>query len=127
MESKHFKNNELTCHCGCGQNLMDEKFLGLLEDLRLWFGKPINLSSAYRCPSHNMSVSNSGMTGPHTTGKAVDILVYGENARCLLKGILAINFTGVGLSQKDSYAGRFIHVDALMNQENPPRPWIWSY
>ena len=127
MESKHFKNNELICHCGCGQNLMDEKFLGLLEDLRLWFGKPINLSSGYRCPSHNANVSSSGMSGPHTTGKAVDILVHGENARCLLKGVLAINFTGIGISQKGSYDKRFIHVDTLMNQENPPRPWVWSY
>ena len=127
MESKHFKNNELTCHCGCGQNLMDEKFLGLLEDLRLWFGKPINLSSGYRCPSHNMSVSNSGSMGPHTTGKAVDMLVCGNDARCLLKGILAINFTGIGVSQKGPHEKRFIHVDILMDQENPPRPWIWSY
>ena len=125
--SKHFKQYELECHCGCGQNKMGEKFLSLLEDLRTYYGKPINISSAYRCPEHNNNVSNSGFWGPHTTGQAVDIVICGFNAMHLLKGILAIGFSGVGISQRGSHEKRFIHIDTLMDEVNPPRPWIWSY
>ena len=127
MESEHFKQYELECHCGCGGNEITREFLDLLEDLRAWYGKPIGLSSAFRCPTHNNAVSSTGSTGPHTTGQAVDILVFGFDAKCLLKGALSLGFSGIGINQKGNRGGRFIHLDTLSEPGHKPRPWLWSY
>ena len=48
------------------------RVLDLLQTARENLG-PLQITSAYRCPSHNDSVSSTGMAGPHTTGLAVDI------------------------------------------------------
>jgi hypothetical protein len=71
-------------------------------------------------------VSTTGFDGPHTTGKAADILVYGEDALLLLKLALARGFTGIGISQKGDIHSRFIHLDILA-QPDYPRPFLWSY
>ena len=73
-----FSREELQCRCGeCGYLCkMDETFMMYLEELREKFSKPLYLSSGFRCPAHNRKVSSSGSpNGPHTTGKAVDILI----------------------------------------------------
>jgi len=125
--SEHFPHHELVCHCGCGRNEMDASFMEMLEDLRAWMGnKPIVLSSAFRCPNYNDSISTTGTNGPHTTGHAVDILVHGEQAYRLLQGALHIGFTGIGINQKGRLGGRFIHLDDLSVPEYP-RPRIFSY
>lgn len=116
-----FARHELACRC-CGQALMDAQFIELLDALREDFG-PIILSSAYRCPDYNAQVSSTGRDGPHTMGKAVDILVSGADAHRLLR--LALDdFSGVGVSQKGPHESRFIHLDTIAEG---PRPWVWSY
>jgi len=95
-----------------------------VELLRTIAGFPFRVSSAYRCPSHNMDVSSTGHNGPHTTGHAVDIKVYGPRAYMLVQYALKIGFAGVGVKQKGSRTSRFIHIDDLANGL---RPWIWSY
>ena len=53
--SRFFKKAELRCRCGCDEAKMDGKFLSKLDTLRSRYGKPIVLSSAYRCTKHNES------------------------------------------------------------------------
>lgn len=126
-ETEHFKHAELVCPC-CGVNGMDEEFLHVLEDFRIWYAKPMKLSGAYRCPTHNREVSTTGSTGPHTLGKAVDILVTGEDAYVLLKAALRFGFTGIGINQRGPHGMRFIHLDNLMPEEaNGLRPRVWTY
>ena len=77
-----FSREELQCRCGeCGYLCkMDEAFMMYLEELREKFSKPLYLSSGFRCPAHNRKVSSSGSpNGPHTTGKAVDILIANKS------------------------------------------------
>ena len=124
METIHFKNHELQCHCGCGENRMDPDFMEKLEVLREKVDFPMFLSSAYRCPSHNAEVSTSGKTGPHTQGKAVDVRISGDKAFELLKHALALGFHGVGISQTGAWAQRFIHLDMA---DDCPRPRVWTY
>ena|SRR3990167_540264 len=123
-ESQYFKKNELECKCGCGQALMDKNFLSKLDSLRWRYNQPIVLSSAYRCPDHNEKVSSTGRTGPHTTGKAVDIRVSGVRAHCLLILACQLQFKGIGVSQKGKHGSRFIHVDDV---DDYTRPAVWSY
>jgi uncharacterized protein YcbK (DUF882 family) len=104
---------------------MDAVFLEQLDELRHMYGKPLIITSGYRCPDHNAAVSATGRTGPHTTGRAADLRVDRRDALQLLKLALALNFTGIGVNQKGN--GRFLHVDNLPNAHGQPRPTIWSY
>jgi len=120
--TKHFHIEELACKC-CGQMGFAPDFLQALESLRVAYGKPMIVSSGYRCPKHNGDVSTTGGSGPHTIG-AVDVLVRGADALHLIDVALGAGWTGFGISQKG--ASRFIHLDRL-NDVGHPRPIIWSY
>lgn len=129
--TKHFSETELQCKCGnCEFTGMDSDFMELLEAVRTdpdW-NRPMKISSAYRCPEHNSAVSSTGMTGPHTSGKAIDIQLSGADAHLFLGVAMGYDFTGIGIAQKGSHGSRFIHLDLLEDGETKgPRPWIWSY
>lgn len=96
-----------------------------LDALREECGFPLLINSGYRCPKHNLEVSHTGETGPHTTGHAVDIRVDRGRAYRLLALAPKYGFTGIGIQQKGG--GRYIHLDDLPNDINQPRPTVWSY
>ena len=123
--SKYFTKEELQCKCGCEQAPMDKNFLERLDGLRWMYNSPIVLSSAYRCPEYNAKVSGTGKTGPHTTGKAVDIRCSGQAAHRILALAAQLNFSGIGVSQKGDHNSRFIHIDDIEDENK--RPWAWSY
>jgi zinc D-Ala-D-Ala carboxypeptidase len=125
--SEHFSDAELRCKCGCGRNLMREGFMRKLESLRVYLGFPMSVSSAYRCPTHNSSVSSTGLDGPHTTGRAIDIAVHGSAALKIIGRAKEFGFSGVGVSQKGTHGSRFIHLDDLDSTSRRPRPHVWSY
>ena len=124
----HFTVAELACKCGCGM-LPEKSFMEKVETLRAVYGKPMRVASAARCPAHNDLVSSTGRNGPHTTGRAIDIAVAGEDAHQLLRVAMRFcSFTGIGVSQKGApREGRFLHFDDLPNAPGQPRPTLWSY
>lgn len=116
----YFRELEFDCK-HCGKNDMQPEFLDSLYRLREKYGRPIVISSGYRCPEYNERISSTGRNGPHTTGLAADILCSGTEARVLLE--LVVNeFPRIGISQKGAHSTRFIHVDCL---DKPG--WVWSY
>jgi uncharacterized protein YcbK (DUF882 family) len=118
----YFTNEELACSC-CGRNDFDSDFLRLLNHLRQECDFPFVVSSAYRCPRHPIEAAKKKL-GAHTTGKAVDILVYGERAQRLLQAALNVGIERIGISQKGDIKARFIHLDVC---HDLPSPAIWSY
>lgn len=120
----NFTEEEFRCR-HCGKAPMDEAFLAKLQLLRSRLGRPIQINSGYRCPEHNSQVSSTGRTGPHTTGKAVDIASHSDGAYSLVRLALELGFLGIGVSQRPGQ-GRFIHIDTLTGHESQ-RPAIWSY
>ena len=46
----------------------------LFEPIREWYGKPITVSSFYRCPELNKAVNGSKTSG-HVLGNSIDITV----------------------------------------------------
>ena len=98
-----------------------------VERVRIMVGFPLQVSSAARCPAYNAKVSKTGMTGPHTTGRAIDFKVFGASAFKVMEAMLAEGFTGIGVSQKGPHGERFIHGDDLPSAEGQPRPTVWSY
>lgn len=112
------------CHCGCG-GLPEHELMLFLEDIRERLGFPLKISSGYRCPAYNARVSRTGLTGPHTTGLAVDIKVWGNKALSLLGVATLDGASGIGVSQKGDESSRFIHVDIIEDEDT--RPALWSY
>ena len=71
---KYFDRHEFTCKCGCGSNTVDAELLHVLDELRVFFNKPVIVLSGFRCPQHNMAIGGSP-TSQHMLGKAADITV----------------------------------------------------
>lgn len=122
----HFSDEEVTCKCGCGM-LPKQDFMDRVEELRVKVDAPMAVSSGARCAAHNQAVSRTGTTGPHTTGRAIDLKVSGHTAYKVVMWAGRLGFTGIGISQKGSQGSRFVHLDDLHNRIGQPRPWIWSY
>ena len=115
----NFTPDEFRCKC-CGTLDIDTEILNLLQKARGVLG-PLQIASAYRCPSHNASVSSTGETGPHTSGRAVDIHVSNSQHRKQLIDYFAPKVTGLGIAKT------FIHIDILTTDEVAHRPNCWIY
>ena len=74
--SKNFDRSEFACKCGCGQDTVDVELVDVLQRLRDHVNKPIGISSANRCPSHNISVGGSPKS-QHLVSKAADLQLSG--------------------------------------------------
>ena len=123
---KYFTDKELACKCGCGKQGMKPQFMYWIVMLRKIYGKPLPLSSAYRCLFHPDEVGNPGA---HTEGMAVDISIRGLEAVLLLCVVFSLRllgapFHGFGIKQKGK--ARFIHLDGLPtdNKLGKLRPWL---
>ena len=122
-----FTPQEMRCH-GTGRLLIDEAFMDRLQRLRDACGFALPVTSGYRAPEHNARVSpRTGLTGPHTTGHAADIRVYGARAYLMLPKACELGFTGIGGHQRGDHKDRYVHVDDLEDAPHQPRPTIWSY
>ena len=120
--SAHFSEDELKCKF-TGQKGMNWDFMQKLEALRLEWGKPMHLSSAYRSSEHPAERAKSSPGYHHGKsaeggGQAVDVLIDREDAVAFLKLALKY-FNGIGINQKGE--GRFIHLD------DRSEPAMWSY
>ena len=122
--SRHFNydaDKMLACSC-CGVEGMSPAFLDLMDKIRDSVGEPLTVTSGYRCPAHNASVSSTGATGPHTTGKAMDIKADSRMRFLLIQAALKQEgITRIGVAKT------FIHLDGLGELDGFPSPRVWSY
>jgi hypothetical protein len=80
-----------------------------LQKIRDHFGKPITITSAYRCDSYNKRIG--GATGSyHSKGMACDISVSGVTPREVAKYAESIGILGIGLYESNA-DGHFVHID----------------
>lgn len=125
---RYFELSEFACQgqdCCGGESRMDHDFVHLLDHMRHQTGFPWPISSGYRCPRHNSRVSRTGLTGPHTTGRAVDVRVFGAQAHEITRIALLNGITGLGSKQHGDT--RYLHLDNLTQADGFPRPMIWTY
>lgn len=111
--SDHINSREMRCGlgrpCSCATTLIDTKLVEILERSRVHFGKPLTITSGYRCPGYNKSIG--GATGSyHSRGQAADIVVEGVAPAKVAAYAESIGVLGIGLYEtaKDGY---FVHVD----------------
>lgn len=104
MESKNFKKHELSCSC-CGEEGVDPQSLMMLQELRDLWGKPLVLSSAYRCKNHKEE-KKKVKAGTHNRGIAFDIKTTPAEQVQLIPLAISLGFKGFGLGKT------FLHIDA---------------
>lgn len=120
----NFSVNELKCKCGCNKILFSTDLLDAIQAYRNEYGSVV-ITSAYRCPEHNSSVSSTGHDGPHTTGFAVDIATDSKSQYNLVRFFLT-NYSARGIG----IAKSFTHIDLLTEAQGEKyavRPNMWSY
>jgi len=110
----------LACSC-CKAKGMSPSFLDLMDQIRDAVGEPLTVTSGYRCPKHNAKVSSTGSTGPHTTGRAIDIKADSRLRFLLIQAALKQGITRIGV------ADNFIHIDNLGELDGFPSPRVWNY
>lgn len=109
--SKNFQSTEFDCHgdkC-CNETLIDAKLVDLLQTIRDHFGKPVTITSGYRCSTHNSTVSKAN-NSYHTKGQACDFTVSGVTPREVAKYAESMGIKGIGLYETNK-DGHFVHID----------------
>lgn len=121
MLSAHFSESEFACHhCGALPTYgISSVLLTGLERLRARLGRPIIITSGYRCPVHNANVGGVS-NSQHVAGTAADIYVDGVSTRELARICKQI-FDGVG-----TYVSQgFVHVD-MRAGGSVPGYYLWE-
>lgn len=75
--SKNFNRNEFACRCtrSCGGSApVDPRLVAGLQALRDMVGKPLTISSGFRCKRHNRAIGGA-KDSLHTVAMAADVLV----------------------------------------------------
>lgn len=115
--TENFVEKEFRCRCGqCGERvLVSMQLLYALESLRAAMGRPLAVTSGFRCPLHPLSKARPNSY--HIKGMAADISTHGMSGKDLhlfmrkayqLFGGVALNYMA------------YIHVDV-----GPKRTWTY--
>ena len=117
MELKHFNKSEFTCKCGCGETVISDDLLEMLDEARSFAKTPFVINSGYRCKNHPESIKSP--TSSHIKGLAVDIKCTNSKKRAII--IDALGYVGF---KRFGIADTFIHTDIDEKKSNPA---IWLY
>ncbi len=134
----NFVWSELACpHCGA--LAWNATALETIQAIRDRYGRPMWLSSAYRCPLHPTEARKE-RPGAHASALpgdfAIDVVIHGwpaeELADAAKQTFLELDLTsdsgrpliGLGRRQHGPRARRFVHID---HWPEGPRPTVWSY
>lgn len=99
-------DKKLSCSCGCGGTIEDERVIWVVTCVRIKFGKPVTITSGFRCLKYNASIGSSDGS-QHPKGTAVDFQVKDvspKEVQAFLDDLLAGRF-GLG------YGSNFTHLD----------------
>ena len=152
--ARHFGWEEVRCH-HC-RDLGDHGFPArdvlegepfkllcmILDGVRGYIGKPLIVTSWYRCPDHPVEAAKRH-PGVHSHGIAADIRI---NRATVLTAVESIMHTarmgyhdqlhtfgspilGIGFQQKGDMRARYMHVDVggMIPEYKPFRGAVWTY
>ena len=113
---KYFNKSEFS-----NFEMMDEKLLSMLDEMREIYGYPIKITSSYRSPDHPIEAAKKE-PGEHSYGAAGDIVSDGGGKTFrLVKAAIEAGFTRIGVSRKKG----FIHLG--IGYPGAPEKTIWTY
>jgi zinc D-Ala-D-Ala carboxypeptidase len=118
---RDFKASELACK-NDGAILIETDSLDRLQAMRTRWARPMVVTSGFRTPEYNRVVSSTGLTGPHTTGRAFDIAVPAQLRYEFIRLAFEMGWTGIGVGKT------FVHLDDVPpGTLTIPRPMVWTY
>ena len=122
MTWKNFTKDEFGCKCGCRTNEIKDEAIDLAQSVRDEVGFAMPITSGYRCENHPIERAKM-KPGTHAKGLAFDVGVSGTKSRLVTLALLKRSAGGVGVKQKGSILGRFVHGDV-----DPERAGLfWTY
>ena len=99
--SPHFTLREFQCRC-CGCVKLDARLLAALEELRAVWGRPLVITSGYRCPARN-AVIGGAPRSLHMAGRAADVHVPFSEQADFQKCARTIGCTEIIVGEKKNY------------------------
>ena len=114
--TEHFNTSEFHCkgaNCGCKETLHDPILSAYLQQIRAHFGKPLYITSGYRCKKHNDAVGGVS-NSLHMKGQAADFVVSGVKPLEIAQYAEQICVKGIGLYGTED--GNFVHIDTRKNK-----------
>lgn len=104
--SDHFKVNEFACSDGSDAVFISPELVEILEKIRVHFGRPVHINSAYRTPAKNKAVGGAAQS-QHMYGTAADIHIDGVAPKAVADYAekLLVGRGGIGIYKS------FCHVD----------------
>ncbi|HUT04247.1 MAG TPA: D-Ala-D-Ala carboxypeptidase family metallohydrolase [bacterium] len=116
--SEHFNLREFQCPC-CALVKLDSRLITALESLRANIGgKPIIVTSGYRCSDHNKMLCGA-INSDHLHGWAADIVVRGMDAHEIA---LAAEALPDLIKRIGTYRDRIcVHIGVEEREGLPPR------
>ncbi len=121
--SKDFKACEFDCPCDhCACTLVDSELVSKLQELRERIGKPIAITSGYRCTSYQNELKARGYetavgVSQHTLGRAADIAVSGLGIPFIISEAILVGFKAIGAGEN------FLHLDT----RDDGKTRYWNY
>ncbi len=105
--SASFNRSEFKCRCRlCEFDTIDAELINVLQDVRDYFGSPVNINSASRCKHHNAK-EGGAKTSQHIYGRAADITVTGVPAAYVQRYLLGKYPDQYGIGRYSN----FTHID----------------
>ena len=103
--SQHFTATELACPCGtCNRTVVHWALVELLQRMRWRIGRPIVVTSGFRCAPHNRDVGGA-RSSLHISGMAADVQCNGLTPQMLADVAEECGAGGIGVYP------RHTHVD----------------
>lgn len=105
--TEHFHIGEFHCkgtQCGCWETLHDASLSAYLQLIRNHFGKPVYITSGYRCGKHNAAIGGSA-NSLHIQGRAADFTIPEVDPGEIAAFAESIGVLGIGLYED------FVHID----------------
>lgn len=110
-----FNLKEFECPC-CHAVKLSSEALQRLTRFRYIVGRPVTITSGYRCQSENTKIGGHP-NSYHMQGMAIDIYVKGFYLEELLEVAKEVGFHGIGIYSKKN----FLHLDV-----RPGELTVWS-
>lgn len=103
----HFKVKEFRCYDGSDTIFVSQELAEVLEQIRVYFGKPVNINSGYRTDYHNDRTKDAAKFSQHKYGLAADISIRGVSP----KRIAAVAETLMPKTGGIGIYDTFTHID----------------
>ena len=102
--------SELVCKCGCGNRHIQKEAIDKLQKTRDIMQAPLTITSAARCPLHNVRVGGAPRSQHRATrgcpSTAFDISLRGLDKEELINAAKLAGFKGFGVNYNS-----FLHID----------------